>query len=800
MTRNRKAETTAVLDTQDPAQHAANTPDAPETSEAEQPQHDVPAIRWIDVAAIALDVPNHRHQSRHDAAALDKLAQSMREHGLRQPILVCERPAAAGNASVPYQLVYGHRRLAAAITLGWTQIKAEVREPLTREQLLVLRAVENLHREDLNVMEQVIAVEQVVEANGGDVARAAGELGQTTAWVQDRLYLGRCGEHVRELALADLLLAGHLRELAKIGDEEDQLKVALWACGGGTWWQCSYRTMKELIKDVKEKIEGAGQGEVRRQAVDAVRQQVAQVQRSLRGVPWVLGVPFEQQGLPACTGCAHNTATDATLFGDQEDGPSHCMRRGCFEAKAKATEKAQRKLVQVLVKKKAADLQTVREAVPAILRPEPVQRQVKKELNPTSPGASSKSKSADKPKEDSPAVKMGEAINKWGDDVRKWHHALGKKVEKAALLHTETWIGVVMCAEVKQIGSSSWRPERYYGFYESKPKMPRAPKQPTQPTPDQLVLVDELLSGDLQRLANALVGQQPSNRASLHEVLPGLLVRMAERLKVDAPPFPKWDDYIPAELLPGGKQASTTAKPKKKNKAKSAAQPPAAAPATPTLKKPKRAANAKAPAPPQEEPAAPAAPVEDQKSADDDGGGEERTCRKCGCTEANCQQCVEKTGQPCHWVDRDLCSACVDGEELIELPKDRLQQVYENMDLLALDDDLLPWALLWNGRFYAAGGALLQGDKILHIDAYRLVRPEYFEGQTWSRDKRFDQIRRLTDAKRHDEADALRGYHGSLVTFKGQPRVLCGNYRFVPAGSVKAAKAAKSKKGAAVAS
>lgn len=35
------------------------------------------------------------------------------------------------------------------------------------------------------------------------------------------------------------------------------------------------------------------------------------------------------------------------------------------------------------------------------------------------------------------------------------------------------------------------------------------------------------------------------------------------------------------------------------------------------------------------------------------------TCRKCGCTDADCSGCVQRTGSPCHWVERDLCSACV---------------------------------------------------------------------------------------------------------------------------------------------
>ena len=39
-------------------------------------------------------------------------------------------------------------------------------------------------------------------------------------------------------------------------------------------------------------------------------------------------------------------------------------------------------------------------------------------------------------------------------------------------------------------------------------------------------------------------------------------------------------------------------------------------------------------------------------------GMEERACRVCGCTEADCSQCIEKTGEPCSWVEEDLCSAC----------------------------------------------------------------------------------------------------------------------------------------------
>lgn len=44
---------------------------------------------------------------------------------------------------------------------------------------------------------------------------------------------------------------------------------------------------------------------------------------------------------------------------------------------------------------------------------------------------------------------------------------------------------------------------------------------------------------------------------------------------------------------------------------------------------------------------------------------EERTCRVCGCTDNDCRQCIEKTGQPCHWVEADLCSACQPGASIL---------------------------------------------------------------------------------------------------------------------------------------
>lgn len=41
-----------------------------------------------------------------------------------------------------------------------------------------------------------------------------------------------------------------------------------------------------------------------------------------------------------------------------------------------------------------------------------------------------------------------------------------------------------------------------------------------------------------------------------------------------------------------------------------------------------------------------------------------RRCRRCGCTDDDCRRCITRTGAPCHWVERDLCSACVEKRDM----------------------------------------------------------------------------------------------------------------------------------------
>ncbi|MFA9478542.1 ParB/RepB/Spo0J family partition protein [Phycisphaerales bacterium AB-hyl4] len=266
------------------------------------------SIEEVRIDAIKHHIDNHRHAALHSQVKLDALAASMGERGLLQPVLVCEVKSIGKKET--YCLVYGHRRLAAAKQLGWETIRAEIAPAMSDRDVLLERAIENLHREDLNPMEQVTAVEQAVDSIGGDAKAVAKQLGVTVEFVRDRLHLAQgLGEKAKAAAYAGLLGLGHLRELVKIRDRQSQNDI------------------------VEGLTEPDWQGtEPRIPTVEAVRREVQVELNDLGKVPWRLDVDFA--GKRPCRSCPSNTSSQPDLFGDEFTG--HCTDRQCFAAKDKA--------------------------------------------------------------------------------------------------------------------------------------------------------------------------------------------------------------------------------------------------------------------------------------------------------------------------------------------------------------------------------------------------------------------------------------------------------------------------------
>ena len=154
---------------------------------------------------------------------LQELADSIREHGLLQPILVRRLPDG-------YQLIAGERRWRAARLAGVTRVPALVREAGEQRQRLVLGLVENLQREDLNPVEEAQGIRVLMEEHGLTQEDVAARLGRNRVSIAHSLKLLQAAPAVQSAVANAMVSAAHGRALAGLPDtaaQEHGLKVVI---------------------------------------------------------------------------------------------------------------------------------------------------------------------------------------------------------------------------------------------------------------------------------------------------------------------------------------------------------------------------------------------------------------------------------------------------------------------------------------------------------------------------------------------------------------------------------------------
>lgn len=166
------------------------------------------------------------HQPRRtvDDEGLQELADSIRIHGVLQPVIVTETLDG-------YQLVAGERRVRAARLAGLSRIPAVVRQLAGRDQL-ELALVENLQRQDLNPLEEALAFRQLIEEFGYTQAELAERLGRARSSVANTLRLLDLEASVQEAVAAGRLSEGHARAIAGLDPDRQRRAAATIAQGG----------------------------------------------------------------------------------------------------------------------------------------------------------------------------------------------------------------------------------------------------------------------------------------------------------------------------------------------------------------------------------------------------------------------------------------------------------------------------------------------------------------------------------------------------------------------------------------
>lgn len=213
-------------------------PGQPETgSVATADRPPVPAGAYFADLPIGQVGPNHvQPRQSFDEEAMAELVHSIREVGLLQPVVVRR----TGDAS--YELVMGERRWRAAQQAGLDTIPAIVRQTddadMLRDALL-----ENLHRSQLNPLEEAAAYQQLLEDFSCTHDELATRIGRSRPQISNTIRLLKLSPSVQRRVAAGVLSAGHARSLLAVEDPEQQDRLAARVVAEGI----SVRGLEELV-------------------------------------------------------------------------------------------------------------------------------------------------------------------------------------------------------------------------------------------------------------------------------------------------------------------------------------------------------------------------------------------------------------------------------------------------------------------------------------------------------------------------------------------------------------------------
>ena len=180
-----------------------------------------PDIAGVDEVDLDLIVPNPQ-QPRFSISeeSLQELTQSIREHGVLQPLLV-----SASDAEGTYQLIAGERRLRAARLAGLSRVPVVVKEAATHERL-ELALVENLQRQDLSPLEEGQAYRRLAEEFGMSQEAIATRVGRSRTAIANTMRLLTLSDEIKAGLAAGAISEGHARAL--LGLKRDEDRRAAW--------------------------------------------------------------------------------------------------------------------------------------------------------------------------------------------------------------------------------------------------------------------------------------------------------------------------------------------------------------------------------------------------------------------------------------------------------------------------------------------------------------------------------------------------------------------------------------------
>ena len=217
-----------------------------------------------------VDPKSDQPRKYFDKEALEELAESIKENGLLQPILV--REYGAGR----YQIIAGERRFRACKLAELTEIPAIVLDKDDRAAAQIA-LIENIQREDLNPIEEALAFKALKEEYDMTQEDLSAKLGKSRSAIANAIRLLDLPEQIITMVAAKELSAGHARTLLGVKDREDMILLAQIAAEQ----DLSVRQLEEEVKRINKPKKVIAEEEIDVPIVDYFREMELRIQRQL---------------------------------------------------------------------------------------------------------------------------------------------------------------------------------------------------------------------------------------------------------------------------------------------------------------------------------------------------------------------------------------------------------------------------------------------------------------------------------------------------------------------------------------
>ncbi|KAB3531877.1 ParB/RepB/Spo0J family partition protein [Alkaliphilus pronyensis] len=173
-------------------------------------------IQLIDINKIYPNI--HQPRKDFDDEGLNELAESIKIHGIIQPIIVSKRESG-------YMIIAGERRWRAAKKIQLKELPSIIRD-YQEEQLVKIALIENIQRQDLNSIEEALAYRQIINDYKVKQEQLADALGKSRPYIANTLRLLQLDDRVIEMIKSGKLSSGHGRTLLRVDEKDKQYRYA----------------------------------------------------------------------------------------------------------------------------------------------------------------------------------------------------------------------------------------------------------------------------------------------------------------------------------------------------------------------------------------------------------------------------------------------------------------------------------------------------------------------------------------------------------------------------------------------